>query len=145
MTVQQAQAKQLKQTSMNIQIIRHFKQTKPLLFLFILNISDTRSTTTCICYAQSSDRDNPRIVLRKPWIWALCRQSEDWPYTRPRTISCAWHVYANWITAHCCYQATDENPFPSDEEGQKQIFNMRVGLHQIYVRKHTIYWSCSVT
>ena len=28
-----------------------------------------------ICYAQTSDSDNPRIVPHKPWIRPLCRQS----------------------------------------------------------------------
>ena len=41
-----------------------------------------------ICYAQSSDWDNPRIVLRKPRIRVLHGQSPDWPSTHPRTTSC---------------------------------------------------------
>ena len=46
------------------------------------------------CYSQSLDQDNLWIVLRKPWIRALHRQSVDCPSTHPHNIGCG-HVYAD--------------------------------------------------
>ena len=54
----------------------------------------------CTCYAQSMDRDNLRIVLCKPLIQALHRQSPNWS-SLAHALLPAWHVYANWTMAHC--------------------------------------------
>ena len=72
-----------------------------------------------ICYAQSSDWDNLRIVLSKHRIWTLRGQSPDCSGDRPRNTSSlvfahalltlctcmliqrfAWLVYARWIMVH---------------------------------------------
>ena len=40
-----------------------------------------------VCYLQTSDLDNPRIVLRKPQIRRLRRQSRDCPSVNQSALS----------------------------------------------------------
>ena len=80
-----------------------------------------------------------RTILRKLWIRALCRQSMDWPYTRPRfyflcamcTLIERWRIVAveQWAKI----------PFLSTKKVGSNFLNTRVGLHQIYVQKCAIY------
>ena len=83
---------------------------------------------TCICYAQSIDQNNLRILLCKPWIRASCSQAPDCPSTHPCTTSLLTHYFlcarVHWsmVTHHEAFKKWTKT-FLSTKKVRSKVLN----------------------
>ena len=81
---------------------------------------------TCICYAQSTDLDHPRMVSREPLIRALRRQSEDYHHSsfaqaQSSTNEILFRPYASEMARQEAFDKYVQETFMNGKAGSKTI------------------------
>ena len=102
---------------------------------------------------QSSDWDNPRIVLRRIWIWPLCGQSPDCPRAHPHTINVVhmhvqssarecWFVYIGWrMVHHETLRSGWKKPFYSKRKSEAWYRYYKQGDDQLSFKTSLLYFA----